>query len=444
MAAELKNRQIPESICRILDTVKEVFAQEPQVYETFKNCYTNTLNTAVHHMEDNTVYIVTGDIPAMWLRDSAASLRPYLIPAKEDKKIADILVGAAQRQAEYICIDPYANAFNAEANGNCWEKDETEMNDWLWERKYEIDSLCYPIQFAYLIWKNTGRTDQFTRAFAEAAWKILTVFRVEQYHEEKSTYRFTRKNTYYTDTLSRDGRGPLVKQGIGMTWSGFRPSDDACTYGYLIPSNMFAVVALGYLEEIAREVLKLPEMAREAAVLKEEIYEGIEKYGITRREGFGEVYAYEADGFGEFNLMDDANVPSLLSMDYIGYKGRSREVAENTRKLILSETNPFYYKGEKAAGIGSPHTPAGYIWHIALCMQGLTAQTAEEKRRMIMLAVSTDGSKKLMHEGFCADDDTQYTRDWFTWANAMFSELVMDYCGYKIEKETHVSCGMTE
>ena len=153
-----------------------------------------------------------------------------------------------------------------------------------------------------------------------------------------------------------------------MTWSGFRPSDDACTYGYLIPSNMFAVVALGYLEEIAREVLKLPEMAREAAVLKEEIYEGIEKYGITRREGFGEVYAYEADGFGEFNLMDDANVPSLLSMDYIGYKGRSREVAENTRKLILSETNPFYYKGEKAAGIGSPHTPAGYIWHIALCL----------------------------------------------------------------------------
>lgn len=161
-------------------------------------------------MEDDTVYVVTGDIPAMWLRDSAASLRPYLIPAKEDKNIADILVGVVHRQFLYICIDPYANAFNQKPNGNCWEKDETEMNDWLWERKYEVDSLCYPIQLAYLIWKNTGRTDQFDHTFVKGAWKILDVFRTEQYHEEKSAYRFIRRNTYYTDTLSRDGKGLML------------------------------------------------------------------------------------------------------------------------------------------------------------------------------------------------------------------------------------------
>lgn len=432
MMTEKENGQMPDSICHILERVREVFSQEPEVYETFKNCYTNTLDTAVHYMEDNTVYIVTGDIPAMWLRDSAASLRPYLIPAREDEKIADILVGTARRQFQYICIDPYANAFNEKPNGNCWEKDETIMNDWLWERKYEVDSLCYPIQFAYFIWKNTGRTEQFDRTFAEAAWKILTVFRVEQYHEEKSGYRFIRRNTYYTDTLSRKGKGALVNPGTGMTWSGFRPSDDSCTYGYLVPSNMFAVVVLGYLEEIAGDILKIPEMAKEASKLRREIYEGIEKYAITRKEGYGEVYAYEVDGYGQFNLMDDANVPSLLSMDYLGYEGRSRQVAENTRRMILSEANPYYFKGEKAAGIGSPHTPVGYIWHIALCMQGLTAQTPEEKKEMIRLAVSTTGKKMLMHEGFCADDDTQYTREWFTWANAMFCELVMDYCGYKL------------
>ncbi len=427
-----KMKILPASIEQILVEVKKQFKEEPKIYQIFENCYTNTLDTTVKSLEDGTSYVITGDIPAMWLRDSVAQLRPYLILAKEDKGIADILVGLVKRQFMYINIDPYANAFNEEANGNCWEKDETKMNDWLWERKYETDSLCYPIQFAYLIWKNTGREDHFDETFTEGVKKILRVFRTEQEHEEKSPYRFIRRNTYFTDTLSRDGKGALVKSGIGMTWSGFRPSDDACTYGYLVPSNMFAVVVLGYLEEIAENVLKNGNLSEEARELKNQIYEGIENYAVTKKEGYGEVYAYEADGFGQFNLMDDANVPSLLSMSYIGYKGRNESVAENTRKLILSEANPYYYKGTKADGIGSPHTPVGYVWHISLAMQGLTAETKEEKRRIIDLLAATDGGKLLMHEGFHADDDTKYTREWFSWANAMFSELVLDYCGYRI------------
>lgn len=419
------------AIEKILEEVKAAFAEQPEIYEIFKNCYTNTLDTTVKEMEDGSTYVITGDIPAMWLRDSVAQLRPYLIPAKEDERIADLLVGLVRRQFKYICIDPYANAFNEEANGNCWEKDETEMNDWLWERKYEVDSLCYPIQLSYLIWKNIGRTDQFDEVFAQGAKKILEVFTTEQNHGT-SPYHFVRRNTYFTDTLSRDGLGSLVKDGIGMTWSGFRPSDDACTYGYLVPSNMFAVVVLGYLCEIGTEILKDEEMAKRAAALKEEIYEGIETYAITKKEGYGDVYAYETDGFGQYNLMDDANVPSLLSMEYLGYKGRSAEVAENTKKLILSEANPFYFKGTKAEGIGSPHTPVNYIWHISLCMQGLTSKTKEEKKDFINLLASTDGGKKLMHEGFHVDDDCLYTREWFSWANAMFAELVMDYCGHQI------------
>ena len=221
----------------------------------FTNCFPNTLDTTVHfrHFEDGRLdtFVYTGDIHAMWLRDSVAQLRPYLVPAQNDPELADLIAGLIRRQFMCINIDPYANAFNEGPNGNCWEKDETDMGPWIWERKYEIDSLCYPLQFSYLFWKNTGRTDQFDEVFWEGVDKILTVFETEMNHEEKSPYSFIRKNCSYTDTLSRDGKGAQVKSGIGLIWSGFRPSDDSCRYGYLIPSNMFAVVVLNYLKEIA-------------------------------------------------------------------------------------------------------------------------------------------------------------------------------------------------
>lgn len=421
------------SIETIMQTVKEKLKEEQKIYDIFKNCYTNTLDTTVKRIADGTTYVITGDIPAMWLRDSAAQLRPYLIAAKDEPAIADILIGLSKRQFMYIQVDPYANAFNEQDNGNCWEHDDTDRNGWVWERKYEVDSLCYPLQFAYLIWKNTGRTEHFNAVFKAGAERILEVFRTEQYHEEKSSYHFVRRNTYFTDTLSREGKGALVKSGIGMTWSGFRPSDDACTYGYLVPANMFAVVALQYLEEIADKIYHDVKLKKEAEALKKEIYEGIESYGITRTEGFGDVYAYETDGFGQYNLMDDANVPSLLSMEYLGYKGKKKETAENTRRFILSEANPHYYEGKKASGIGSSHTPAKYIWHIALAMEGLTVKSKEKKLETLQMLAGTDGGTGLMHESFHADDDTNYTREWFSWANAMFSELVLDYCGYHIK-----------
>lgn len=426
-------KECPESVALILQKVKDRFLENIEVYETFRACYLNTIETTIHSMKDGTHYVVTGDIPAMWLRDSTASLRPYLIVAGSDKRIADILVGTCKRQFQYICIDPYANAFNREPTGACWDKNDTERNDWVWERKYETDSLCYPIQFAYLIWKNTGRTDHFDRNFVAGIQKILEVFNVEQNHEEKSEYRFIRKTRYYTDTLSRDGKGSLVKSGIGMTWSGFRPSDDACTYGYLVPANMFAVVVLKYLAEIAEKILESDEIVEKAEILRKQIYKGIETYGITFKEGFGDVYAYEVDGFGQYNLMDDANVPSLLSMEYLGYQGEDTAVAENTRRFILSEANPYFYRGKIACGIGSPHTPENYIWHIALCMQGLTSKSIKEKEDIIKLAVNTNAGTGLMHEGFSVNDASKYTRSWFAWANAMFCELVLDFCGMKIK-----------
>lgn len=400
----------------------------------FENCYTNTLDTTVKRLDDGTTYVITGDIPAMWLRDSVCQLRPYYVLAAEDEEIADMIEGLVRRQMKYILIDPYANAFNEEANGNCWEKDETKMNDWVWERKYEIDSLCFPIQMSYLLWKNTGRTSQFDAEFVEAVRTIIDLWKVEQDHENKSPYNFIRRNCYFTDTLTRDGKGTLVKSNIGLTWSGFRPSDDACIFGYLIPSNMFAVVVLEYVEEIANEILGDKELAKEARELADEIRAAIEEHGTVNHEIFGKVYAYEVDGFGNYNLMDDANVPSLLSASYLGYVDEDDEVYQNTRKMILSEANPYFYKGDVAKGIGSPHTPISYIWHISLAMQGLTNKDKDYKKEILETMKRTDGDTGLMHEGFHVDDPSKYTREWFSWANAMFSELVLDYCGYTVKR----------
>ena len=424
---------IQETMDNFLDTLRNQATEIPELMELFVNCYTNTLNTTVKRMDNNMTHVITGDIPAMWLRDSAAQLRPYIFLAKENEEIRELIAGLVRRQFMCITIDEYANAFNEAPNGACWEKDDPDQNPWVWERKFEVDSLCYPLQLAYLLWKNTGCVTQFEGVFQEGVKKILEVFTTEQYHEEKSEYRFNRNNGYYRDTLSRDGKGALVKPGTGFIWSGFRPSDDACTYGYLIPSNMFAVVALGYLEEMEREIFHNEELAEKAKSLKEEVKEAIETIGKTFTEEFGMVYAYETDGFGMYNLMDDANVPSLLAMSYLGYEG-DREVSENTRRFLLSEANPFYFKGCKAAGIGSPHTPSNYIWHIAMAVQGLTSTSKEEKLEILENMAATTGGKGVMHEGFCCEDDTKFTRAWFSWANAMYAELFLDYMGYQLEK----------
>jgi uncharacterized protein len=220
----------------------------------------------------------------------------------------------------------------------------------------------------------------------------------------------------------------------GMTWSGFRPSDDACTYGYLVPSNMFAVVVLGYLAQIATQVLGEPALAVEAQQLRDAIDAGIQTFAKVEHSRHGTIYAYETDGRGNYNLMDDANVPSLLSLPYLGYRAKDDPVYLNTRAFILSADNPYFYRGAVAEGVGSPHTPKGYIWHIALAMQGLTAADPAERERILGLLERTDAGTDLMHEGFSADDPSQFTRPWFAWANSLFSELVLEYCGYHLPR----------
>lgn len=409
--------------------IKEYFGTEDsRVAEVFEACISNTLQKTIHIQEDGSVYVITGDIPAMWLRDSACQLLPFLRFAKEDLEIREILTKLVSKQMECILFDPYANAFNAKADGSGWMQDKTDMKPELWERKYEIDSLCHPMRLSWLLWKETGSTEHFTEEWKKAAKTVIKTFRTEQDHEGQSTYSFERVDCVFTDTLSREGKGALVKSNIGLIWSGFRPSDDACVYGYLIPSNMFAAAVLGHIGEIAETIYQDHELAEEAYAFEKEVREAIAKYAIQPHTE-KPFYSYEVDGFGQYLVMDDANIPGLLSAPFYGWCAPDDELYLNTRSVILSEQNPHYFKGKALQGIGSPHTPPNYVWHIAIAVQGLTAVSREEKYDCIKMLINTDAGTGFMHEGVQVDNPEEYTRPWFSWANSMFCELVMDYCG---------------
>lgn len=398
---------------RTVERVADNFPQYPQLRKLFANTFSNTCSTTLKPQSDGSTFVVTGDIPAMWLRDSAAQVRPYLHLAKFDPYFADLIAGVVKQQVACVLRDPYANAFNETANGHCHNRDKTDMSGWIWERKYELDSLCAPIKLAHDLWATTGQTHHLDKNFEAAARLIIATITTEQNHA-KSPYSFERLEGPASDTLTNQGRGNPVAY-TGMSWSGFRPSEDTCMYNYLIPSNMLAVVALECLAKLPVQI--------EANELAGQIRNGIETYGKA-----GSIYAYETDGLGHHNLMDDANVPSLLAMPYMGYCAKGDPTYLATRAFVLSEANRYFYTGKAATEVGSPHTPRDYIWPIALCMQGLTSDSRDEKIALLETLMETEAGTGPMHEAFYKDDPTQFTRPWFAWANSMFAEFVLDIC----------------
>ena len=414
---------LPASMTEAIRRVADRLPQFPRLPQMFADTFANTYATTLRPQPDGSVFVITGDIPAMWLRDSAAQVRPYLHLAKDDRGFADLIAGVVKRQMAYVRIDPYANAFNETANGRCHNRDHTQRSDWVWERKYELDSLCAPIRLAHDLWRMTGRVDHLDAGFEAAARLIVAVITTEQQHAG-SPYLFERLEGPAIDTLSRQGRGNPVGY-TGMSWCGFRPSDDACRYNYLIPANMMAVVALQGLADLPLRDGALCDRARGLAGA---IRAGIEAFGRVDHARFGRIYAFETDGLGQHNLMDDANVPSLLAMPFLGYCAKDDPGYLATRAFVLSEANPFYYAGSAAAGIGSPHTPKDYIWPISLCIQGITSNDPQERLGLLDMLMRSDAGTGLMHEGFHKDDPAQYTRPWFAWANSMFAEFVLDLC----------------
>lgn len=386
------------------------------------SCFLNTIETTVQPLPGGRTFVITGDIPAMWLRDSSAQVLNYLAFARGDADLRALLKGVLAMQARSVLLDPYANAFNAEANKQGFH-DRTEQNDSVWERKYEVDSLCAPVLLAAQYLRATDDTDIFTDDFHRMLARIVQVFRREQRHET-SSYTFERENCPPSDTLPNQGKGTPVGY-TGMTWSGFRPSDDACVYGYLIPANMMAVVALRNAADMALRHYGDKPLAGDCDALAAEIDEGIRRYGIVSHPTYGEIYAYETDGLGHCLLMDDANAPSLLSAPYLGYCAVDDPLYLRTRRFVLSTDNPYYHRGSYAQGVGSPHTPDGFIWHIGIIMQALTSTDREEVLRCLSMLARTHDGAMAMHEAFDPDDPSRYTRPWFAWANTLLASLLI-------------------
>ena len=423
----LPGQPVPESIDDLSADVARALPRRPMLARMFRACFRNALETTVRRLPDGTAFVLTGDIPAMWLRDSAAQARPYLALAATDAWIAELLEAVVRRQLAFVCLDPYANAFNVMPGPPSDRRDRPLPHPEVWERKYEVDSLSWPLLLAHDLWRATGRTGHLGQGFADAAAVTLATWRTEQDHERRSEYRFRRPGAPAIDTLGRDGRGPLVVP-TGMTWSGFRPSDDACTHGYHVPGNMLATVALAAMAAMA-EATGRTRLAAEAAALRAEILAGIAVHALVEHPDHGMVWAYEVDGRGGALLADDANLPSLLALPYLGWCATDDPVYRATRRLVLSEANPWFARGNVAAGIGSPHTPPGWVWHLGLITEALTSPDSGDRDRLLDVLARTDAGTSFMHESFDPSDPRRFTRPWFGWANALFAELVLAHTG---------------
>ena len=404
--------------------VREAYPDQPQVAACFERCFPDTLEKAIAWLPGGGAFVVTGDIPAMWLRDSTAQLWPYLPLCREDMELRRIVAGVLLTQARQLRMDAYANAFNQFQDGAGHAGDQPERHPGVWERKFELDSLCYPIRLAHAYWRVSGDTAALSDELQAAFRRVLEVMRTEQRHAELSEYAFWRPDAPDTDNLPNGGKGQPTAY-TGMIWSAFRPSDDACALNYNVPGNMLAVTELGHLAELAREVWHDAALAGEAEQLRSEIERGIEQHGVHDHPRYGRLYAYEVDGLGNHVLMDDANVPSLLSVPYIGYRPADDVMYQRTRAFVLSDSNPYFYSGQFAEGVGSPHTAPGSVWPLALAMRGLTtADTAEQQRALEMLTRTT-ANTNLMHESFDPDNPQAFSREWFGWANSLFCELAL-------------------
>lgn len=401
---------------------------DPVMARLFSDCYPNTLDTTVEpgvfEGKPDTA-VITGDIPAMWLRDSSAQVWPYLPLAQKDIALRELLDGVIRRQTRCLLIDTYANAFMADLNAPPlpWSaQDKTEMKQGVGERKYELDSLCYPIRLAHAYWKQTGDEGPFDAAWRQAMTSVVRTMRVQQRKHGSGPYHFQRMSETPTETLMDHGYGAPVNP-VGLIVSGFRPSDDACTLPFLVPSNLFAVTSLRQLAAMAHAVLHDDALAGEASALAAEVSAALHRHAIAQTTS-GTIWAYEVDGFGGQVLMDDANVPSLLALPYLE-SSPDAGVYMRTREFVWSKRNPWFFKGTAGEGVGGPHEGRDMIWPMSQIVYALTSDSAPEIASTLAMLKASSAGTGFIHESYYKDDPTRYTRAWFAWANSLFGELVV-------------------
>jgi meiotically up-regulated gene 157 (Mug157) protein len=361
---------------------------------------------------DGTAYVKTGDIPASWLRDASVQVR-YLLWFADDPEVARLLRSVIAYQAKRILLDPYANAFveGPRETQHPWEPKQAGV----WERKFEIDSLAHPLLLAWTYWKVTGDATVFTPEVKSAHALALTTLTIEQDHD-RSQYSFV------SDT-QRAGINPVSNE-TGMIWCGFRPSDDPCVYNFPIPQQMQAVAALGALRDIASHVHGDELLAEKARSLRQDVYAGIARHGVVRGDSGQPMYAYEVDGLGHAIVMDDANF-GLLTAPYFGFAAVDDPLYLASRAFILSKRNPEYFTGSVASGLGSAHTPMGWIWPLALALEGLTTNDRSEHERILDMILASDRGNHKLPESFDANNAQNHTREDFGMPNGLFVELCL-------------------
>jgi meiotically up-regulated gene 157 (Mug157) protein len=439
--AEAKRRFKSQAVEK---TIREVrtSAGNKEIGWLFENCFPNTLDTTVDFGMAGgkpDTYVITGDIDAMWLRDSSAQVWPYIPLCKDDKDLQQLIRGVIHRQVKCILKDPYANAFyKDESKISEWKAtDLTDMKPGVHERKWEIDSLCYPIRLSHGYWQITGDTSPFDADWMAAMEKIVQTFREQQRKDGPGPYHFMRKTEFATDSVPLKGYGYPTKK-VGLIHSMFRPSDDATIYPFLIPSNIFALNSLADMRALFQAIGAHGKPADDAAYkLMDELSGALLENAIVTHPVYGDVFAYEADGFGNHTLMDDANVPSLLALPYLQsphFTGplsvvhpeqRGYTVYQNTRRMLLSEANPFFFKGKAGEGIGGPHVGVDMIWPLSIIIRGLTSHDSQEMGLCLKLLRESHAGTGFMHESFHKDDAAKFTRKWFAWANTLFGEFVL-------------------
>lgn len=417
------SKSVESEIVRVKKLLKN-----PKLAWMFENCFPNTLDTTVRFAmkngkPDTSVY--TGDIHAMWLRDSGAQVYPYIQLANQDAELKTMLMGVILRQFNSINLDPYANAFYTDTNEvGHWASDLTDMKPGVHERKWEIDSLCYPIRLAYQYWKTTGDSSIFGEEWMLAITNILKTFKEQQRKDGLGPYKFQRVTERQLDTLNNHGLGNPVNP-VGLIISSFRPSDDATTFQFLVPSNFFAVTSLRKAAEILTEVNGKVQMAKECTDLAQEVETALKKYATFNHPKYGTIYAFEVDGFGNQYFMDDANVPSLLALAYLGDVDVNDPIYQNTRNYVWSEDNPYFFKGKAGEGIGGPHIGYDMVWPMSIMMKAFTSQDDQEIKTCVKMLMDTDAGTGFMHESFHKDDPANFTRAWFAWQNTLFGELIL-------------------
>ncbi|KQM48120.1 Tat pathway signal protein [Sphingomonas sp. Leaf208] len=404
---------------------------DPELAWLFENCYPNTLDTTV---KIGTVdgkpdaFVITGDIEALWLRDSSAQMQTYVHLAPKDAALRRVFTGLIARQARCILIDPYANAFMEDptARSNLGARtDQTDMKPGVAERKWEIDSLCYPMRLAHGYWTATRDKTPFDDLWAKAMRRAVATFREQQRKDGKGPYHFQRLNVSPTETLMFEGYGAPTRK-VGLIHSMFRPSDDACLYPFLIPSNLFAVSALRMLATVQREARGDMAGATDSEALATEVEAALRAHGRMPDGQGGEVWAYEVDGFGNAIFMDDANVPSLSGLPLLGAADRSDPLFRRTAALAWSDRNPYFFTGTAARGIGGPHIGLDMIWPMSIITHAMNSDDDAVIRQCLAWLKTTHGGTGFMHESFDKDDPGKFTRNWFAWANGLFGELILD------------------